>query len=316
MAIENTHMSSSFSIGWIAALPTELSAARTMLDEEYDDDPDDFSQSTVDRNTYTWGRMCNHLVVIAVLPIGRYGTGSAQAAATGMLASLPNIRVGLIVGIGAGVPTAGIRLGDIVVSQPESTHGGVVQYDAYKARVVGNEQTEELRGFLNAPPDALLTTLSRLKSTHQMGHSAVEKFMKESFEKHPKMRESFGHPGASYRDPEQPTSVDALPEVHYGTIASGNVLFKNAAEREAVLDRLTKANIKAICFEMEAAGLMNSFPCVVIRGICDYADERKNDAWQHYAAMTAAAFAKDFLKHVQKKRIEQTRTIGEAVQQS
>jgi nucleoside phosphorylase len=191
-----------------------------------------------------------------------------------------------------------------------------VQYDAYKARVVGNERFEELRGFLRAPPDALLTTLSRLKSTHQMGDSAVEKFMKESLEKHPKMKESFGRPGASHKDPEQPISVDASPEVHYGTIASGGVLFKNAAERDAVLDRLAKANIKAICFEMEAAGLMNSFPCLVVRGICDYADERKNDAWQDYAAMTAAAYAKDFLKHVQRKRIEQTRTIGEAVQQS
>jgi hypothetical protein len=49
-----------------------------------------------------------------------------------------------MVGIGAGVPTAGIRLGDIVVSQPESTHRGVVQYDAYKARVVGNERIKEL----------------------------------------------------------------------------------------------------------------------------------------------------------------------------
>lgn len=27
-----------------------------------------------------------------------------------------------------------------------------------------------------------------------------------------------------------------------------------------------------LCFEMEAAGLMNHFPCLVIRGICDYSD--------------------------------------------
>lgn len=94
--------------------------------EENDEDLDDFSQSTVDRNTYTWGLLYNHLVVIDVLPTERYCTGSAKAAATGMLASLPNIRVGIMVGIGAGVPTAGIRLGDIVLSQPESTHGGVV----------------------------------------------------------------------------------------------------------------------------------------------------------------------------------------------
>jgi hypothetical protein len=37
------------------------------------------------------------------------------------------------------------------------------------------------------------------------------------------------------------------------------------------------------CVEMEAAGLMDSFPCLVIRGICDYADSHKNKMWQPYA---------------------------------
>jgi nucleoside phosphorylase len=30
-----------------------------------------------------------------------------------------------------------------------------------------------------------------------------------------------------------------------------------------------------LCFEMEAAGIMNVLPCLVIRGICDYADAHK-----------------------------------------
>jgi hypothetical protein len=49
---------------------------------------------------------------------------------------------------------------------------------------------------------------------------------------------------------------------------------------------------------MEAAGLMNAFPCLVIRGVCDYGDSHKNDAWQRHAAMTAAAFAKEYLSFV------------------
>ena len=53
-----------------------------------------------------------------------------------------------------------------------------------------------------------------------------------------------------------------------------------------------------ICFEKEAAGLMNHFPCVVIRGICDYSDSHLNKDWQRYAAMTAAAYAKDLLNRV------------------
>jgi hypothetical protein len=46
---------------------------------------------------------------------------------------------------------------------------------------------------------------------------------------------------------------------------------------------------------MEAAGLMNSFPCLVIRGICDYADSHKNKDWQGYAAAVAAAYSKELL---------------------
>lgn len=35
------------------------------------------------------------------------------------------------------------------------------------------------------------------------------------------------------------------------------------------------------CFEMEAAGIMTEFPCLVIRGVSDYANSHKNDGWQH-----------------------------------
>ncbi len=40
---------------------------------------------------------------------------------------------------------------------------------------------------------------------------------------------------------------------------------------------------------------MDSFPCLVIRGICDYADSHKNKIWQPYAAATAASYAKELL---------------------
>jgi len=50
-----------------------------------------------------------------------------------------------------------------------------------------------------------------------------------------------------------------------------------------------------LCFEMEAAGLMNRFPCLVVRGICDYSDSHKHNEWQGYAAMAAAAYTKNLL---------------------
>ncbi|KAF3098322.1 hypothetical protein TWF706_006765 [Orbilia oligospora] len=66
-------------------------------------------------------------------------------------------------------------------------------------------------------------------------------------------------------------------QVHFGLIASGNQVIKDAAFRTKINKELCK---KVLCFEMEAAGLINIFPCLVIRGICDYADSHKNKIWQ------------------------------------
>jgi hypothetical protein len=57
---------------------------------------------------------------------------------------------------------------------------------------------------------------------------------------------------------------------------------------------------------MEAAGLMDNFPCLVIRGICDYADSHKNKQWQGYAAATAAAYAKELLSVIHPNQVEET----------
>ena len=65
-----------------------------------------------------------------------------------------------------------------------------------------------------------------------------------------------------------------------------------------------------LCFETEAAGLMNHFPCLAIRGICDYSDSHKNKVWQGYAAMTAAAFAKDLLAQIPPDAIQVERKIS------
>ena len=54
---------------------------------------------------------------------------------------------------------------------------------------------------------------------------------------------------------------------------------------------------------MEAAGFMNHFPCLVIRGICNYCDSHKHKGWQDYAAMVAAAYAKDLPLRVSAPRV-------------
>ena len=52
---------------------------------------------------------------------------------------------------------------------------------------------------------------------------------------------------------------------------------------------------------------MNSFLCLVIRGICDYADTHKNKEWQPYAAATAAACGKEILSVIPAAEVAQMR---------
>ncbi|KAL0780155.1 hypothetical protein CaCOL14_004639 [Colletotrichum acutatum] len=86
------------------------------------------------------------------------------------------------------------------------------------------------------------------------------------------------------------TRSDTDPVIHYGAIASGNQVMKNSAERD-----IAARSLDVVCFEMEAAGIMDVVPCLPIRGICDYADSHKNKIWQRYAAAAAAACAREIL---------------------
>jgi hypothetical protein len=82
------------------------------------------------------------------------------------------------------------------------------------------------------------------------------------------------------------------PTVHFGLVASGNTVMKSGKDRDTIAQR---ENV--IGFEMEGAGVWDSFPCVVIKGACDYADSHKSKVWQTHAAATAAACMKAFLGH-------------------
>ncbi|KAH7188005.1 hypothetical protein DER44DRAFT_816379 [Fusarium oxysporum] len=312
-----------YTVGWIAALPIERAAATALLDDLHEA-PKGFVQHQSDTNSYTWGQIGQHNIVIASLPAGVYGTTSAAATALNLLSSLPQIRIGLLVGIGSAIARPDqdwdIRLGDIVVSQPDGSTGGVIQYDLGKAK---SNQAWERKGSLNKPPPILLNALSNLQAQHEITPSIVPDLLQAMWAANPQMTKprnkfpAFIHQGfendrlfktehdhaggstcvncnASWevkRDQRDTTD----PEVHYGIIASGNTLVKDAATRNKIAEL---AGEDCVCLEMEAAGIMDRFPCLVIRGICDYADSHKNDRWQRYASATAAAYAKELLGYV------------------
>jgi nucleoside phosphorylase len=51
-----------------------------------------------------------------------------------------------------------------------------------------------------------------------------------------------------------------------------------------------------IAFEMEGAGVLGNLPCIIVKGVCDYADSHKDKTWQKYAAGSAAACMKALLE--------------------
>ncbi|EHK44750.1 hypothetical protein TRIATDRAFT_220486 [Trichoderma atroviride IMI 206040] len=320
-----------YTVGWICAIATEYVAARAFLDEKHDG-PEYVSLN--DNNDYTLGRVGKHNVVIAVLPDGEYGTASAAITARDMLHSFPNVRIGLMVGIGGGAPSRkhDIRLGDIVVSSPRNRESGVFQYDFGKTI---QDQSFQHTRFLNQPPIVLRTAINGLKTEYKEDGHQLDEAITSLLENKPRLQKEFKRPDASsdrlYKsDVIHVHSADEIgcaavcgneplnfvprtervesddnPAIHYGTIASADQLMKDAIIR----DRLA-AEKNVLCFEMEAAGLMNHFPCLVIRGICDYSDSHKNKDWQGYAAMTAAAYAKALLYRIAPNKVEAEKKIS------
>jgi nucleoside phosphorylase len=312
-----------YTVGWVCALSVELAAAQEMLDEEHDTPPSDAH----DTNIYTCGRVGEHNVVIACLPEGQTGTNSAAAVAVQMKMAFPSTRFILMVGIGGGVPSeeADIRLGDVVVSKPHKVHGGVVQYDSGKATPSGFERT----GSLNTPPTVLLNAVANLRAKHMRGRGRLAEYLSKLDSLPGFTREAAGpdalfnaaydHKKGAATCKECDTGYLADRElrrpdlvVHYGTIASGNQVIRSAVER----DKLSAELGGVLCFEMEAAGLMNSFPCLVIRGICDYADSHKSKRWQSYAAATAAACAKEVLSVIPPAEVAKTHTVDQTIREA
>lgn len=319
--LHSPHSNAEYTVGWICALPIEMAAAKGMMDEEHGE-PQTPQQET-DHNTYLLGKIGKFKVVVACLPKDEIGSSSAAAVAKDMLFTFPGVRVGLLVGIGAGIPDYesddiyDIRLGDVVVSS-DKENGGVVLYDFRKKLPDGSFQSVYA---LDRPPRSLRTAVSRLEAEHETRENKIPQYINKMLEKFPFMRKKgYTRPDqstdklfqANYRhvsgrscakcDPTKQSlrcpekRPDDDPVIHYGVIATGSSVVKQAPAREEI-----KQKHRAICLEMEAAGLMNSFSCVVIRGISDYADSHKNDQWQPYAAAAAAACAKELLEYVQVK---------------
>jgi nucleoside phosphorylase len=325
-----------FEIAIFCALGLEADAMIAMFDEIWEQE-EQYDKCRSDTNSYTFGRIHQHSVVLVHMP--RMGKISASSVAASLRLSFPYIRVGLLVGICGGVPVSAsgkreIILGDVLIG----TH--IVQIDLTrlyphtllrKSTLQDNlgRPSQEIGGFLSKLQTQAAQTV--IRGSMQADLATVFKSVDYPGTKKDKLFEaSYSHKHADAkacsqcRSPDNDVCAEAsnmsctelgcdlrkvisrariqamngkghstlpyCPAVHFGGLASGDQVIKSALHRDRIAEQEG-----VIGFEMEGAGLWDTVPTVVVKGVCDYADSHKNKEWQLYAAATAAACAKGML---------------------
>jgi nucleoside phosphorylase len=295
----------------VCALPIEADAVKALFDNDWDaDKPHYYGKLPGDSNSYSHGSIGPHNVVLVHLA----GMGKVHASdgASHCRTSYINIKLALVVGICGAVPcppnSEDIFLGDVIVSR------GAVQYDfgrQYPNNVfVPKDGVLEVLGRPSHEIRAFINKISGLQGRQKL-HDDMEGYLdllakKEGlFAHHPGIQnDRLFSPDYSHLDREQTCEKcgcseaysslrrqeEQQPNIHFGLVASGDRVMKTGQDRDSI------AHLKDIlAFEMEGAGVWDTFPCVIIKGACDYADSHKMKVWQRYAAATAAACMKAFL---------------------
>ncbi|KAF5556855.1 kinesin light chain [Fusarium mexicanum] len=304
-----------FEIAIICALTLEADAIEALFDHHWEDDGLRFDKEPGDPNAYSTGVIGRFNVVLAYMP----GTGKVNAAtvAANCGKSFPNIKLALVVGICGIVPFSPTKdeiiLGDVIISN------GVIQYDFVRQFPerrdrkdtlldVPGRPNQEIRGFLSkltglrhrrqlsAKIESFLDVLRQDPELHAEYPGCTEDKLFKATYRHADDQRSCEQAGCKgdliTRGRLSTTDVPPKPAVHFGLMASADTVMKSGEDR----DRIASTE-DVIAFEMEGAGVWDSFPCIIIKGGCDYADSHKNKAWQRYAAATAAACAKGFLSY-------------------
>ncbi|KAM0239514.1 hypothetical protein ACHAP5_008305 [Fusarium lateritium] len=302
-----------FEIAIICALTLEADAVVALFDYYWDDEGPPFDKEPGDPNAYSTGVIGRFNVVLAYMP--EMGKVSAATVASNCRKSFPSIKLALVVGICGVVPFGPsndeIVLGDVIISN------GIVQYDLGRQlpdRFVRKDMLLDSLGRPNQEIRGVLAKLEGLRHRRQLSSKMADYL--NVLRQEPELCAEYPGPTkdrlfeASYRHIDSQRSCQQLgcngelvrrrrldttnvcftPAVHFGLMASGDSVMKSGEDR----DRIAAAE-GVIAFEMEGAGVWDSFPCIVIKGACDYADSHKSKVWQRYAAATAAAYAKAFL---------------------
>lgn len=324
-----------FAIAIICALPLEAEAVEALFDKTYDRLGKHYGKQRGDANAYINGRVGKHDVVLCYMP--GMGKGSAAAVASSLLVSYTSIQLALVVGICGGAPSPPkyeeIFLGDVIISDSVIEYDFGRQYPSGFQRKSNVKDTlgrpgREIRALLNglrtenARRDLQDQTQEYLYSLQQTGtkwcHPKVCDilFQASYLHKHSDYTSSAGCSCVGSDTPDRiceealgkecnelncdqdqqvrcrEISDTIRTSIYIGPVASADTVMKSGQHRDQIVNRE-----RVVGFEMEGAGVWNNIPCIIIKGICDYADSHKSKVWQAYAAATGASVAKAFLEY-------------------
>ncbi|KAL3465253.1 hypothetical protein BJX64DRAFT_285795 [Aspergillus heterothallicus] len=323
-----------FNVAIVCALPLEADAVKALFDDIYDQFDRTYGVEPGDKNIYTAGKIGPHNVVLCYLPgIGKVG---AAATAANIPVSYSNIELVLLVGICGAVPfppsKTEIMLGDVIISDSVVQYDFGRQYpDGFcpKSDVLG-KTSPKIRSFLSRLggrstqielQDRVYQYLQTLQARAECKYPGMtnDVLFEGSYRHKHYLRDtsnccicfecfSSSDPvcgeattgdcvrlgcAGSIIERKRHTAVDGFkPLVHIGKFASADRVMKSGEHRDSLA-----AKEGVIAFEMEAAGIWDYMPCVIIKGVSDYADSHKNKIWQQYAASTAACCSKAFLQN-------------------
>ncbi|KAH7129019.1 nucleoside phosphorylase domain-containing protein [Dactylonectria macrodidyma] len=325
-----------FHVAIICALPKEADAVTLLFDQFWDDDLDPYGRAPGDTNTYVTGRIGSHDVVLAVLPnMGTTGAAAAAASFRSSYSNLKlALLIGICGGV-PNIAGYDAFLGDVVVSKTILQYDYGRQYPgsfALKNTVDDSlgRANKDIRGLLASFETELgRERLQGKAAAHlkRLQTAAVRKRRRANYQYPGAAEDKLFSPGYIHKhrtscntcvdDPvafcesaskascaeigcdeanlvsRQPPFADGdyTPEIFIGCVGSGNTVMKSGQDRDRIA---TTHNI--IAFEMEGAGIWDEVPCIVVKGICDYADSHKNKKWQDFAAASAASVARAMLE--------------------
>lgn len=294
-----------------------------MLDELHDPLP----APEYDRNIYTLGSIWEQNVVIASPRMGE-----AMPDTILMTNLFRAIRFSLLIGVGSGIPPD-VRLGDVVVGTLEGKDSKEITLRIGNTEA---ETSVHIEIWAAPPSQPLLTALEKIKTEPTLSRSRMRGYLEILKKDSPKLasrylktdsledllfKADYSHVKPNFASKRAGFNIFSSNDdekncrfcdktmvvrrepgemrVHYGSIASADEEIKDAPFRDYINRQLGG---KLLCIETEIAKMESPFPshfpCLVIRGICDYADSHKNEAWRDHAAIMAAAYAKDLMSYI------------------